>query len=144
MIDATDGIAFLLGVAVGAAGQYFADKYTDQRRKQDLDLESAQRFRDVVREIPKLIGEMAADAGGPNAQHIRDLVLLPSKNVHYSSGGQPAFAYYETEHRNLRGQFAILENNGYVVDVTPGNAPTFRASEEFIQRLRAFRPKDRP
>lgn len=142
MIDATDLAAFLIGVATGAAGQYFADKYTDQRRRHDESQSSARLFRDVAQQMPKLIAEMAADVQGAQGTYVRNFVLLPSKTAHYSSGREQVFGYYETEHRNLRGQFAILENSGYVFDVTSGNAPTFRASEEFVQRLRSFRHEE--
>ena len=142
MIGVSDGVAFLIGVAVGAAGQYFADKYTDQRRRQEQSHDEARRFREVARKVSKLIVEMAADATGPNAEHVRDLVLMPSKGAIYNSGGRNVFVYYEEDHPTLRGQFAILENSGYVVDVTPGNAPTFRPTEEFVQYLRGFRASD--
>ena len=140
MIGISDGISFLSGVALGAAGKYFADKYTDQRRKQEQTREESREFREVSLKMPKLIVEMAADVAGPTTPHVRDLVLMPSKGVTYNSDGQEVFLYYEEDHPNLRGQFAILENHGYVADVTSGNVPIYRATEEFIQHLRQFQP----
>ena len=140
MIGVSDGFSFLIGVGVGASGTYFADKYTDQRRRQDQNREENRRFREAAREMPTLIGEMAVDVRRANSEYVRNLVLLPSKAVSFN--GDDAFQYYEEEHPNLRGQFAILENHGYIVDVTSGNVPIFRASEEFVQHLRGFRKRD--
>lgn len=134
------GVAFLVGVAVGAAGQYFADKYTDTRRAQEHRTDSVQRFQEVAATMPKLIEEMATDFQRGSADHVREFILLPSEGVTYNSGGHEVFSYYETQHANLSGQVVILENNGYVTDITSGNTPTFRASEDFVNHLRKYTP----
>jgi hypothetical protein len=135
----TSGISFLVGVGVGAAGQYFADKYTDKRRKQEHQTDSAKRFRAVAEKMPALMAEIAADFRKENAAPVRQLVLLLSEAVTYNGGDRLVFVYYETKHPNLRGQFAILENAGYVRDVTPGNALTYRPTEEFVDHLLGYR-----
>ena len=46
---------------------------------------------------------------------------------------KPRFVYYEEDHENLRGKIDILENHGYLTDVTTGNVPIYRMSEDFVQ-----------
>lgn len=84
MIGASDGIAFLIGVAVGAAGQYLADKYTDRRRTQDESRNLARRFRDVSREIPKLIAEIGF--------HSRTSVTIVSSTATVHPDSDPAMS----------------------------------------------------
>ena len=39
------------------------------------------------------------------------------------------------DHDNLCGQIDILENQGYLTDVTPKNTPIYRMSEEFVRHI---------
>jgi hypothetical protein len=48
---------------------------------------------------------------------------------------QPRFAYYENEHDNLKWKIDILEENSYIIDVTPDNVPIYRMTEEFVDLL---------
>jgi hypothetical protein len=41
--------------------------------------------------------------------------------------------YYDEDHDNLRGKIDVLQNHGYLVEVTPGNTPICRMSEEFVK-----------
>ena len=133
-------LAFLLGTAVGAAGQYFASRFTDQRRRQEARRESKKQFLKVKTTIPKLIAEMHEDLTKPENDTIRHfLVLATTPDVPPSGGGRGArycLAYYEDAHENLKGKITILENHGYVFDVTTGNASKYQLTEEFIELVR--------
>jgi hypothetical protein len=58
---ATHLIALLVGVFIGASGQYFADRFTDQRRAQEEKRKSSQRFAEVEALMPALSAEMRQD-----------------------------------------------------------------------------------
>jgi len=134
MITAATGLAFLIGVAVGAAGQYFADKYTDRRRFQEQSSADRKEFAQVEEQLTELFKEMRQDFLGPHGNLVRELVVLPLQGVIYNSDHQ-VFCYYADAHPNLRGQFAILENHGYVTEDLGHNVPVFRPSEQFVRML---------
>jgi hypothetical protein len=123
-------ITFLIGVATGAAGNYFASKYTDRRRDSEDTKKAKDTFKKVKNQMPELISEMKEDFSKNENSSIRELVVLPSNKVMFNSQ-QPRFIYFEDQHQNLKGKIAILENHGYILDVTVSNAPIYRITEEF-------------
>jgi hypothetical protein len=127
-------ITFLSGVAVGAGGTYFAEKYTDRRREGEARRRITSEFSRLRALMPKLFEEMRTDLKGDATGLVRELVLLPSKNVMFNSN-RPRFAYFESEHSALREQLSHLEQAGLVLDVMPGNAPVFRMQESFVALL---------
>ena len=58
-------ISFLVGMALGASGQYFASKFTDQRRRQEAKRETQDRFKKAREAVPDLIAEMRDDLRKP-------------------------------------------------------------------------------
>jgi hypothetical protein len=120
----------VIGVATGAAGNYFASKYTDRRRDSEKGTKAKHSFMNVKRQMPDLVSEMKMDFTKKGNSSIREFVVLPNSRVLFNSQ-QPRFAYFESDHENLLGKIAILENHGYIRDVTVSNAPIFRITEEF-------------
>ena len=142
-MDVSHLIAFLVGTGIGAAGEYFAIKFTDQRRRQEAKRESHDRFEQVRAAIPKLLVEMHDDYMKPENAVIRELFLLPNRHVYMGTGGggpRTTLAYYQDDHTNLHDQFRILENNGYVHDVTSGKVPKYQVTEEFVELVRNMKP----
>ena len=133
---ATHLITFLIGTATGAAGNYFANKYTDQRRDKEAKKKEIDSIQKIIRIMPELIQEMKKDFNAPEYIAVRELVLLPNKKVAFNGGGIKRFIYYEDEHTDLRGKISILENYDFLTDITPGNAPIFRISEKFWNTVR--------
>lgn len=123
-------VTYLIGVATGAGANYFANKYTDRRHDKEEIKKEAENFTKVKNQMPELIAEMKQDFTNEENSSIREFVLLPSNKVIFNSD-QPRFSYFETEHPNLQGKIAVLENYGYIRDVTVGNAPIYRMTEEF-------------
>ena len=80
--------------------------------------------------MPGLIKEMKEDFLKHEKSSIREFAIVPNKRVIFNSQ-QPRFIYYEDEHQNLKGKISVLENLGFIVDVTVSNAPIFRITEEF-------------
>ena len=126
-------IGFLVGTATGAAGAYFANKYTDRRREQEADKRVKQQFLTIKRQMPQLLAEMKADLAGNF--HTREFFVLPNRREQLEGSEKPRFIYYEDEHDNLRGKLDILENASYIIDVTPKSVPIFRMSEQFVELL---------
>ena len=84
--------------------------------------------------MPDLFAEMKNDLGGPENSRIREFFVLPHRRVSIGSK-QRRFSYFAEEHPDLHGKIAILENHGYLIDVTPGNTPIYRMTEDFVELL---------
>jgi len=129
-------LTFLLGTATGSAGSYFASKYTDKRREKETTRKALTTLKNVQKIMPNLIQEMKEDFNNPELISVREFVVLPNDRVTFNSGGQRRFVYFEDKHEDLRGKISILENHYFIQDVTPGNAPIYRISEEFWELVR--------
>lgn len=92
-------------------------------------------FIQVKEQMPALIEKMKKDLEGEDGEFVREFFVM---SKHHVLGGSSKlrFAYYEEDHKNLRGKIDILENHGYVVDVTPRKTPIFRMTEEFVALVR--------
>ncbi|MDP2267863.1 MAG: hypothetical protein Q8K46_01725 [Deltaproteobacteria bacterium] len=127
-------IGFVVGAFTGAAGQYLGEKYTDKRRKIEQASEDDQVWNDLVTRFPKIIGEMKEDARNPDLLSAREFFVKSSKTTVNRS--KPSFEYHTDVHADLHAAIAHLERLGYIEDITPGNCPMYRMTEDFIDRLR--------
>ena len=127
-------IAFLVGTATGAAGKYFADKFTDKRRRVETHKEEDARFAKMVTAMPDLLEEMRNDVIVPEHSAWREFFVIPKGSL--LSGTPNSFFYEDDEKNAFLSKTRTLEEHGYVVDITPGNAPHFRMREEFVEKLR--------
>lgn len=134
LLDPIHLVSFLGGTAVGAAGKYYADKFTDQRKKKEDRAEKDLAFRKAFDSMPDLLKEMQTDLRREPEKHIRELVVLLNERVIFNSDRE-RFAYYESTHPGLRSKFATLADSGYVVCLREGDAPIYRITEEFVERL---------
>ncbi len=135
LFDISHLATFLGGAALGSAGKYLADRFTDQRRAQEATSSNKKRFAELSKIMGELFKEMADDLKEDKSFAIREFVILPNERVMFSSNVR-RFAYYETRHPNIRNQVALLAEAGYVQDVTVGNAPIFRMQEALVSMLR--------
>ncbi len=97
----------------------------------DHSLENA--FSKVRELMPELIAEMEKDIAG--TPHTREFFLVSRKWVMNSR--TPRFFYYFEDHDNLEGKAQILENHGFIMDVTVSNAKLYRMTEEFVELLQS-------
>ena len=127
-------ISFLSGAFMGASGKYLADRFTDQRRRQEASRESKKRFHTVRQQMPDLIDEMHQDLNEPGNESMRHFVISPTESVRLNVR---AFVYYEDRHPDLRDKATILENHGFIFEETTGKLPRYRMTEEFVGLLRS-------
>lgn len=92
-------------------------------------------LQDLSARMPKLFAEMKTDLQGPDNEFVREFFVSPRRGVNINDN-QRRFVYYEEEHKNLMGKLQVLEGHGFLGDVTPGNAPMYRMTEEFVRFLR--------
>lgn len=93
-------------------------------------------FAKVQNLMPELVKEMSQDLDSDDTKLMMEFVILPSNTIPFNSS-KPRFAYFEDEHPNLLGKVDILADYGYVFDVTPGNTPIYRMTEEFVHKLKS-------
>jgi len=134
-LDMTHLVVFLVGALSGASGHYLGTKYTEQRHKKEDEIHKRKQFEHLKNVMPKLLEEMSEDVKNDKTKIVREFFILPNKRVLLGGSSKPRFPYYEDEHDNLKGKIDILEENSYVIDVTTGNAPIYRMSEEFVDLL---------
>lgn len=128
-------IAFVVGVASGVLGSFVSSSMTDRRRIRDRERDDSKRFSAVREQMPELLGDMRADLGSGDGRVLRDFYVLPSFGVSFNTGGKRTLTYAEDKYPDLRAKLSVLENHGYIRDVTHSNVPSFRMSEEFVRRL---------
>lgn len=124
-------ISFLLGLLTGAAGKYLADKYTDKRRDIEDEKSEIKKFKSVRKKMTSLIDEMKEDL--LKHELFRDFFIIPSRGM--SLNATECFVYYEKEHDNLISKISILENNDYIYDISTGNTPKYRMTDEFVNMI---------
>jgi hypothetical protein len=128
-------ITFLSGLIVGVLGNYYAARLSDKAKNKDLIKERKKKFQEIKTKMPKLINEMIEDLKNPDMKDCREFFISPSKSVVFNTS-RPTFFYYENEHSNLRSNIRILEQEGFVFDITEGNSPKYQFSEEFVGILK--------
>lgn len=92
-------------------------------------------FLKVKASMPELIAEMKEDLTKEGNEFIREFFINSTSwtlNVI-----DPHFVYYFEDHENLQGKIHILENYGFVIDVTHGKTKKYRMTEEFVVLLLA-------
>ncbi len=125
-------ITFLGGALTGAAGKYLADKYTDKRRNQEQQKGRRTSFAEAAGQMPALIEEMQDDFSKPECKIIREFYILPNDRVLFNSGGEKCLFYYEDQHEDLTHKIRLLENYGFVYDITHTDTPKYRMNEDFV------------
>jgi hypothetical protein len=136
LLDVSHIATFLGGAVVGCAGQYLADRFTDQRRRQESQSASKKQFSRLKGEMPKLIDEMSQDLSNDESNSIREFAVTANKRISFN-GDKPRFMYHKDEHPNIQLQVDKLLAAGYLDDVTPGNTPIYRMREGFVELIKA-------
>jgi len=100
-------VGFLIGAATGAAGTYFGNKYTDQRRKKEQKKEQAVSFNKLWQNHSLLLTEMSSDLKLESSHFSREFYAI-SKRKNYNLKKGENLVYYIEEHDNLIDQLNIL------------------------------------
>ena len=134
----THAVAFLSGTAIGAAGTYLAEKYTDQRRRKESESEENALFKKMISMMPDLLLEMKTDLSPPECHVWRDFFVIHKGSC--LGGSENSFVYKDDGANAYLSKVRILGEHGYVTDITPGNAPMFKMKEHFVGKLQQWNP----
>jgi len=93
------------------------------------------KFLKVKSSMPELVAGMKNDLNKEGYNFIRELFIMSNRYV--LQVANPCFVYYFEEHKNLQGKMHILENYGFVIDMTltPTSVKKYRLTEEFVELL---------
>ncbi|KIE19315.1 hypothetical protein SE23_17635 [Vibrio sinaloensis] len=130
-------VGFLVGTATGAAGTYFGNKYTDQRKAKEQKKEIESFFKSIWNKHEPLLKEMKQDLKNPDFKFHREFFLL-SRSWSFNHAGK-FLAYYLEEHEELEQQLKILESHGLIIEVTEygKNVKKYQFSEHLAEHLLA-------
>src|SRR5690348_12023163 len=105
-------LTFLLGIAVGAGGAYFADKVTDRRRESEAQRAAKKRFRQLAALMPTFISELQNDMATPDAGAVREFFVLKTPGVMLGGSSKHRFRYNESQHKSLKEHLDLLVDAG--------------------------------
>jgi len=95
------------------------------------------KFSKVKNLMPELIADTKKDLTSKSGKLIRELYII-SKNWSLNVVN-PHLVYYFEDYENLQGKMHVLENYGFVKDLTqtPTSVKKYRLTEEFVELLLA-------
>ena len=126
-------LVFALGVGSGVVASYLSAGLNDARQERKARRAAQSAFDAVRDQMVTFIGELRSDLVEHPKQ--REISIVPNRNVMMNTGGETTLIYYRSEHPELLASIRILENHGYVRDVTSGNVPRYRLSEGFVAHV---------
>lgn len=137
-------IGFLVGTATRAAGTYFADKFTDQRREKQAARAETSLWQDLESRFPAVIAEMRADFTPGENRHVRAFFVKSSRSM-LGGTSEPSFEYHTDKHPDLQAAVHKLLEHGFITDITPGGCPMYRVREKLVDALlkpnNSFKPR---
>ena len=126
---------FLFGAAVGAAGKYFADKYTDERHEKEEKTKLNGKFLEASNLMPALIAQMRKDVKEDASGLVREFAVLNSKNVMFQHS-KKRFDYYFADHPELANMIDRLVASALVKDVNHSSGIIYEMADDFLDFLR--------
>mgnify|MGYP000990332422 CR=1 FL=1 len=127
-------ITFISGLSVGVLGNYFATRLADKAKNKDAIIKKKKSFEKIEMMMPELIKEMRDDISSEDMKKCKEFIILPTKGTVFNSN-EPLFSYFESEHQYLRSNIRVLEENGFVIDITNTNTPRYQFDEDFLSML---------
>lgn len=130
---------FLIGTATGAAGTYFADKYTDQRRDKQRAKDERAVWQDIERRFPAVIAEMREDFSAGVNRNVRAFFVM-QKGEWLNDTSEECFEYHTDTHADLLVAVNHLLFCGFISELKRGSCPKYRMHEHFVDLLRGTKP----
>jgi len=125
---------YVLGIISGAFASSLGESLNERRRRRQLKRDADQEWKLIESKYTELIAEMREDMSNPKNRHTR-IFFVKSSKTSIGSSNEPAFEYHTDKHSNIYAAVADLEARDYIRDITPGNCPMYRMSENFAERL---------
>lgn len=87
-------------------------------------------FHKIRASMPTLIEEIKQDLTRPGQENIREFIIIrKSWTVNLST---PCFIYYLDDHENLLADLQVLENYGFIYNISSTKLVRYKFSEDFV------------
>jgi hypothetical protein len=126
--------------SIGQVQEYFRSKFIDEKtniQSPPILLEGTEqlsRLEKAYKLMPNLLQEMKNDLLSDKTGLVREFRVLRDEHIMFHST-KHRFVYYENQHEDLLNKIGLLEEFGFIIDITTGNLPIYRMVNEFIDLL---------
>ena len=127
-------VGFVVGGFTGAAGTFYGNKFTDQRRKREKTKAENSQWETLKLKFPAIIEEMIKDVKNPDFPGVRTFFVKSSRTLVNRS--EPSFEYHTDVHPELNAAILHMKDLGYIEDITPKDCPKYRFYEHFYDLLK--------
>jgi len=127
-------IGFLVGTATGAAGSYFATKFTENRQAKESKSKYIGKLKEIETQIPIFFKEVREDYQDPSNFLKREFYILNSRNNIIQGRGE-FLVYYHESHKDLTDILKLLESERIIWETTETNAIKYQFSNDFIKYI---------
>lgn len=101
----------------------------------NTDTSFVSNFQDALSLMPELFMDMARALKDEETKLIREFFILPNRSVRLGGSSKARLIYFEDDYENLRNKLDILEDYGFIIDVSVGNTQIYRTTPEFNRLL---------
>lgn len=134
LLDVSHLATFLGGTAVGAAGTYIGDRFTDARREKKSAADIKNKFKSLQKQMPELLREMKDDLQVEDSSMVREFVVLPNSRITFVHS-KPRFQYFAESHPQLETKVDLIRDAGFVDQLECADVPMYRMREHFVEAL---------
>jgi len=137
LIDVSHVLTALGSAAIGASGRFAGAWGKASFEKWSAKRDERKRLAELKGLMPALIGDMRNGLTEDKSRTIRQFFVLANPAVIVSSD-RNRFVFYESVHRDIHNQVAMLQDAGFVQELPAVDAfgfRLFRFSEEFVRLL---------
>jgi len=129
-------LAFVGGVLATIVGGYFTQRLIDRRRKKEQSRSKESRFESTAELMPDIIRQIRKELAKDENNLVQELVVSPHEKIRLP-GDKRRIYCYESKHENLHEKLDRLVLEGYVQDISSGNARILRMSGEFLRHIQS-------
>jgi hypothetical protein len=130
-------LTFLGGIAVGivitALGRFLGGLLTHYWHNWKATKADQRTFERVEAEVPEVIASIREFLKTPKTRRHREFLVAEAKAT--LGMRRPSIVLVYRDFPDLKGALQILENHGYIADVTTGNVLKYRLKEHFVAMI---------
>lgn len=129
---------FLLGALTGAAGMYYGELFTDQRRKKEKARAERQAFDTVCQQMPDLIAALRLRI--EQVPLTRDFLVRSQTAIAFVSDDGSLREGQVSDLPELGRKLRVLEINKYISQATANTVPypCYTMSQDFVRHLKSI------
>ena len=120
-------LAFVIGAVIGVL-------YASKRSGSGGQAQSDKTLRRLYKQYPDFFNSLRTELARDEFREVREFAILDTAQSTFVSD-DVKLIYYEDEIADLRTIAGMLEEYGYIDEVTRGKTPLYRLRESFVTAL---------